>query len=224
MTSRVATLLVVLVAGSGMACTNNEESAEEYARRQAEKARDPVLLEEAVKIEAALPSDVHLECATLFPVEALTGLLEEKEPVSISDLTDKNPDSTATCSIRRGGKPLDQKAQERIVERKGRLGVMGGDELCNVTVYCAIPADEEGLKERCETEGSLGNHTLGVFSCVKATPKGADYGYTYKLIDADSKCTLVVRGGPSVIEEPVVQTCSRAAMELVTADSLKTAK
>lgn len=224
MPSRVAKLLVVLVACALMSCADNKNSAEEYARRQAEKPRDPVLLEEAVKIQAALPSGVHLECASLFPVEALSEQLEEKEPVSVTDLTEKNPDSTATCSIRRGGKPLDQKTQERLVEKKGRLGVMGGDELCNVTVYCAIPADEEGLKERCETEGSLGNHTLGVFSCVKVTPKGADEAYTYKLIDPDSKCTLVVRGGPSVIDERLVQTCARAAMELITAESLKAAE
>lgn len=139
------------------------------------------------------------------------------------DLTEKNPDSTLTCSIRRGGQQLSEKEQARIVEKKGRLGVMGGDELCNLTLYCSVPADEAALKERCTTEGSLGNHTLGVFSCVKVTPKGADDGYSYKLIDEDSKCTILMRGGPSVIEEPLVQACSRAAMKLIAPASLQPA-
>jgi hypothetical protein len=219
MSSRVAKLLAVLIACSGLACPNREE-AEEYARKQAEAARKPPTTK-AVKVDTALPSGVHLACADLLPIEELTTQLGEKEPVSITDLTSGNPESTATCSIRRGGKPMDEKTQARVVEKGGRLGVMGGDELCNLTLYCSVPADEEGLKQRCETEESLGNHTLGVFSCVKVTPKGEFDGYTYKLIDADSKCTILMRGGPGVVEEPVVQACSRAAMKLITPASLQ---
>lgn len=219
MSSRVAKLLAVLVACSGMACPSNED-AEEFAKRQA-KAADKGPTGKVIKIDTALPSGAHLACADLLPVQELTTLLEEKEPVTIADLTEKNPDSTSTCSIRRGGQPLSEKEQARIVEKKGRLGVMGGDELCNLTLYCSVPADEAALQERCTTEGSLGNHTLGVFSCVKVTPKGADDGYSYKLIDEDSKCTILMRGGPSVVEEPLVQACSRAAMKLITPASLQ---
>jgi hypothetical protein len=163
-------------------------------------------------------------CDDLLPIEELTRQLEEKEPVSLTDLTSGNPESTATCSIRRGGKALNDKVQARIIEKGGRLGVMGGDELCNLTLYCSVPADEEGLKQRCETEQSLGNHTLGVFSCVKVTPKGEHDSYTYKLIDADSRCTILMRGGPSVIDEPVVHACARAAMKLITPESLHPAE
>lgn len=219
MSSRFAKLLAVLVACSGMACPDREQ-AEEFARQQAEAARKPPTTQ-AVTVETALPSDVHLACNDLLPIEELTRQLGEKEPVSVTDLTTGNPDSTATCSIRRGGKALNDKAQARIIEKGGRLGVMGGDELCNLTLYCSVPADEEGLKQRCETEQSLGNHTLGVFSCVKITPKGEHDAYTYKLIDTDSKCTILMRGGPSVIDEPVVQACARAAMKLITPDSLR---
>jgi hypothetical protein len=222
MSSRVATLLAVLIACSGIACPSNE-GAEEFAKRQAEAA-DKGPTGKVIKIDTALQSGVHLACADLLPVAELTKLLEEKEPVSLVDQTDKNPDSTSTCSIRRGGQPLSDKEQARIVEKNGRLGVMGGDELCNLTLYCSVPADEAALKERCTTEGSLGNHTLGVFSCVKVTPKGADDGYSYKLIDEDSKCTVLMRGGPSVVEEPLVQACSRAAMKLIGPASLQPAE
>ena len=219
MSSRVTKLIAVLVACSGMACPS-QESAEEYARQQAEAVRKPPTTK-AVKVDTALQSGVHLACADLLPIEELTTQLGEKEPVSVVDLTSGNPDSTSTCSIRRGGKPLDEKSQARIVEKGGRLGVMGGDELCNLTLYCSVPADEEALKQRCATEESLGNHTLGVFSCVKVTPKGEFDGYTYKLIDPDSKCTIMMRGGPSVVEEPLVQACSRAAMKLIGPASLQ---
>lgn len=222
MSSRVAKLLAVLIACSGMACTD-EQSAEEFAKSQA-KAADKGPTGKVIKVDTPLQSGLHLTCADLLPIQELTTLLEEKEPVTMIDQTDKNPDSTSTCSIRRGGQPLSEKEQARIVEKKGRLGVMGGDELCNLTLYCAVPADENALKERCTTEGSLGNHTLGVFSCVKVTPKGPDYGYSYKLIDEDSKCTMLMRGGPSVVEEPLVQACSRAAMKLIGPEALKNAK
>jgi hypothetical protein len=219
MSSRVAKLIAALIACSGIACPS-QESAEEFARQQAEAVRKPPTTK-AVKVDTALPSGVHLACADLLPIEELTKQLEEKEPVSITDLTAGNPDATATCSIRRGGKALDEKTQARIVEKGGRLGVMGGDELCNLTLYCSVPADVEGLQQRCATEESLGNHTLGVFSCVKVTPKGEFDAYTYKLIDQDSKCTIMMRGGPSVVEEPLVQTCARATMKLITPDSLQ---
>jgi hypothetical protein len=219
MSSRVAKLIAVLVACSGMACPS-QENAQEFARQQAEAVRKPPTTK-AVKVDTALPSGVHLACADLLPIAEVTSQLGEKEPVSITDLTSGNRDSTATCSIRRGGKALDEKAQARIVEKGGRLGVMGGDELCNMTLFCSVPADEDALKQRCSTEESLGNHTLGVFSCVKVTPKGEFDGYTYKLIDPDSKCTIMMRGGPSVVEEPLVQACSRAAMKLIGPDSLQ---
>jgi hypothetical protein len=222
MSSRVAKLLAVLIACSGLACPSAQD-AEEFAKSQA-KAADKGPTGKVIKVDTPLQSGLHLACADLLPVQELTTLLEEKEPVTLLDQTDKNPDSTSTCSIRRGGQPLSEKEQARIVEKKGRLGVMGGDELCNLTLYCAVPADEGALKERCNTEGSLGNHTLGVFSCVKVTPKGADDGYSYKFIDEDSKCTMLMRGGPSVVEEPLVQACSRAAMKLINAESLAGAK
>jgi hypothetical protein len=222
MSSRFAKLLAVLIACSGLACPS-QEGAEEFARQQAEAARKPPVTK-AVKVDTALQSGMHIACADLLAPEGLTTALQEKEPVTVADITAGNKESTSTCSIRRGGKPLDEKAQARIVEKGGRLGVMGGEELCHLTLFCSVPADEAGLQERCQTEGSLGNHTLGVFSCVKVTQKGADDGYSYKFIDQDSKCTIVMRGGPSVVEESLVQACSRSAMEMITPETLQAAK
>lgn len=221
-------LLAVCALGAGVSACTNKEEAGAYARERAAEADREARAKRgeggAVVVATALPSDVDLACDALLPIDQLTEMLEEKEPVTLVDLTEKNPDSTSTCSIRRGGEPLDSKTQQRIAEKSGRLGVMGGDELCNMTLYCSLPADEEGLKERCESEDSLGNHTLGVFSCVKVTQKGEDDGYTYKLIDEDSKCTVVMRGGPSVIEEAQVQACARAAMKLLTPAALEAAR
>lgn len=206
------------------ACSNSEDASAYIRERAAEAEKDNAVAAAAViSVETALESDKDLACADVLPVEELTELLEEKEQVTLSDTTAKNPDSTSTCSIRRGGKPLDTKTQERLAEKTGRLGVMGGDEICNMTLYCSVPADVDGLKQRCEAEKSLGNHTLGVYACVKVTQKGEHDGYSYKFIDEDTKCMVLMRGGPSVIEEPVVQACSRAAMKLLTPAVLETA-
>ncbi|WP_428262791.1 hypothetical protein [Haliangium sp.] len=217
--SRLGKVVFVLIACFGWGCPNTPDP-EEYARNQAREA-DKEFLGKSVKVETTLPSGVHVACDGLLDAAQLTEMLEEKEPLGIVDLTDKNPDSTSTCSIRRGGKALDEKVQDRQIEKTGRLGVMGGDELCNLTMYCSVTPDQSALEQRCKSQGSVGNHTLGVFSCVRVTPKGEKDGYSYRFIDADSKCTLEVRGGPGVVEEGMVQACSRAAMELITPASVR---
>ncbi len=215
-----ASIICALIATVASGCPSGEDAASDYARQQAAKAAEGAL-DHVVNISATLPEGTHRDCSALFDTTQLTELLEEEEPVTVLDLTAKNPDSTSTCSIRRGGEPLDDKTQERKLEKTGRLGVMGGDELCNVTMYCSMPADTNALEERCRSEGSVGNHTLGLFACVKVTPKGERDGYAYRVIDADSKCTLQVRGGPGVVEESVVQSCVRASMHLITMDAVK---
>lgn len=215
----LAKMFAVLAAASACVGCPSDEGGAEYAKRQAELA-DKDLLGKVVKVETALPSGTQVACSTLFDAEQLTTLMKEKEPVGIADHSAKSPDTTATCSIRRGGKPPDEKTQEKMFEETARLGVLGGDEVCNVAVFCSVPADTEGFKNRCKTDGLLANDTIGTFACVKVTPKGPDDGYTYRFIDPDSKCTVRVMGGPSVVEESQVQTCAKAVMELLVPASL----
>ncbi len=201
------------------ACPSESEDVD-YARQQAALA-DKDKLGKAVKVSTTLPHGSRVACDSLFTAEKLTEALGEKLPVSVIEQTEMNPDSTATCSIRRGGKPVGAKEQERLLAKNNRLGVQGGDELCNVGLYCAIPADESSLKQSCQSQNQRGNFELGVYACVKVTPKGEFDGYAYKFVDEDTKCVLEVRGGPSVIEESEVQVCARAAARMVVPASLK---
>lgn len=217
----IAKMLAVLAAATCVGCPEGDGGAD-YARRQAELA-DKDMLGKAVKVETTLPSGVQVACTELFDSQKLTSLLKEKEPIGVADLSAKSPDTTATCSLRRGGKAPDEKTQDKMFEETARLGVVGGDEICNVAVYCSIPADLEGLKARCQTEGMHGNDTIGAYACVKVTQKGADEGYSYRFIEPDSKCTVRVLGGPSVTDEAMVRSCAKATMELFTAQSFKAA-
>ena len=215
----VGKILVVLAASACVGCPGGSQDAEEYAKRQAELA-DKDMLGKAVKVETTLQSGVQVACDKVFDIEKLTSLLKESSPVTISDQSEKSPDTTSTCSIRRGGEPPSEKAQAKALEKSDRLGVLGGDELCNVTLYCSIPADLEGLKNRCKTDGMQGSDVIGTYACVKVTPKGEQEGYTYRFIEPDTKCTVRVMGGPSVADEAFVQSCARAAMELLVPESV----
>lgn len=212
-------ILVVLAASACVGCPGGNQDAGDYARQQA-KLADKDMLGKAVKVDTALQDGVQLACDKTFDIEKLTGLLKESTPVTIIDQSEKSPDTTSTCSIRRGGEPPSEAAQAKMLEKSDRLGVLGGDELCNVTLFCSIPADMEGLKNRCKTDGMQGNDVLGTYACVKVTPKGEQEGYTYRFIDPDTKCTIRVMGGPSVADESFVQSCARAAMELLVPESL----
>jgi hypothetical protein len=113
---------------------------------------------------------------------------------------------------------------EEQAKKTAKLGVQPGDELCSITVYCSIPADETKFREQCKNDMEKGNmksnEAIGAFACIKVTPKGPDDAFTYKFIDADTRCVLSVRGGPSVNDEAEVQKCARAALVLIDPASL----
>jgi len=123
----------------------------------------------------------------------------------------------------RAGEPPRTDAQLRKFQREGmKLGVLPGDEYCTVTAYCSMATDVDRLKKKCEAEKDLGNDAVGEFACVHTTQRGTKEAYTYRVIDPDTKCMLEVMGGPSVTDEPLVQNCTRAALDDITLAELKT--
>jgi len=198
-----------------------EPSIEEYNRQQAERLEAKRPKGEAVKVDVALPGGGKIACDKIFSAEQMTQALGEREPVTVKDKGDTEIDPTSVCSVRRGGKMMGSKQQEEQIKKTLTLGVLAGDELCYIAAYCSIPADEDSLKNQCRSDQMKSNDAIGVYSCIKITPKGPHDAYTYQFIDPDSHCVMKVRGGPSVNEEEMVQKCAKAALDLMGPHALK---
>lgn len=199
-----------------VACSSGE-SVEEHNKRQAALADKDKPRSKVIKVKTALPGGVTIACNDMLDATKMTELLGEKDPVTFKDV--KEMGSTSVCSVRRGGEVMDAKAQAEIVKKTARLGVLAGDELCHVTIYCSIPANDENFQNDCKKNIEKGtrqaNEDIGAYACIKVTPKGPNDAFTYKFIDADTRCVMAVRGGPSVNEEAEVQKCAKAVMETV---------
>lgn len=206
------------------ACSSETESIEEYNKKQAERLDSKKPRGKAIKVETALPGGTKVACDQLLDAETLTKLLEEKDPVTIADKTKDDAEATSVCSVRRGGQLMDEKKMAEQAKKTMKLGVLAGDELCHITAYCSIPANETAFKEQCKKDMEKGsyksNEVIGAFACIRVTPKGPDDAFTYKFIDADSRCVISVRGGPSVNDEAEVQKCAKAALVLIDPGSL----
>lgn len=126
------------------------------------------------------------------------------------------------CALIRAGKPPTTDAQLHKFQREGmKLGVLPGDEYCQVTAYCSMATDEERFRKKCRADHDSDNEAVGQFACVHTTQRGTKEAYTYRVIDPDTRCLLEVMGGPSVTDEPLVQNCTRAALEDVTLADMK---
>jgi len=199
---------------------SSSESAEEYNKKLVEASGKTRSTSKVVSVETAVPGGTKIPCEQLLDVAKLTGHLGEKEPVTLSEHTLDETDATAVCSVRRGGKQISREEQEKRSKTTNKLGVLAGDELCNITAYCSMPADEDALKQKCRADGHESNESIGVYACVRVRPKGPVDAYTYRFLDPDSRCLLSVRGGPSTETEEEVQKCAKAALFLVSKDSL----
>jgi hypothetical protein len=105
--------------------------------------------------------------------------------------------------------------------RDNKLGILPGDTMCTIEAYCSFPVDPAEFAKKCEAAGDTLTTDLGIDACVHTTQRGVEQAYTYKVIDRDTKCSYRVLGGPSVTDEMLVQTCTQAALDLISRDSLK---
>jgi hypothetical protein len=219
-------LCTTLAAGLALAVAACGPSGdpEEFARQQAQEQRaDNPPAVPAVKVETPVPGGKKLACEDLIDLEAFGAALGEEE-LTVSDRTHTETDPTAVCSIVKGGKMLDAVERERLIKKTNKLGTLAGDEICNVTLYCSFIADEATFEQQCRDRNDQSNKALGVFSCVRVTMRGPKDAYTYRFIHPATKCTFQVRGGPSVVDESLVQTCAKTAMDTITAEHLRNYK
>ncbi len=169
-----------------------------------------------VRHTAPVPGGRKIPCEHFLDSERV-GKTLGKEVVILEKPTKKY---TASCAVHLAGTPPSHARQQRMLKSKRRLGVLPGDEFCAVHLSCWYPKPEKRrFEDKCVRDGRR-DRSLGVLACVRATQKGAHQSYTYEVIDPESGCTLTVRAGPSLNQEAGVKACTKAALELVTADTI----
>lgn len=211
---------IVAIVISGMllgACSKGENAGAEEARKEAEKEQAAKVGagEAAKKISPPVPGMAHVPCEQLIDVAAFGTAMGEKEPMAIKDNTKAEAEAAASCSLLRGGKRPTEAEQKALIKSKGRLGVMNGDEVCNVTAFCWTIEDAERFKAKCKQRKDKDDDSLGTYACVQVVAVGADDVQVFRFFDEDTKCILQVRGGPSNVDNDLIRNCAKAARDTI---------
>ncbi|MEZ4363771.1 MAG: hypothetical protein R3B48_26570 [Kofleriaceae bacterium] len=210
---RQAVLIVGILLGSSLSgCTcDGEAEGMRQAQRESEEAakREAATREAPRKLRPPVEGSRKVECTQLIDMTAFGEALGEKQPISVRDVTKTSPQSTSSCSLLRGGEPVSMAAQKALLKRNGRLGVLPGDELCNVTAFCSTIEDPERFEQKCR------DLTLGTPACVTIVPHGPDDVQSFRFLDKETKCVIEVRGGPSMVDNDFIATCAKAARDLI---------
>jgi hypothetical protein len=218
------TIAIILgMALLGSACgKGNENAGAEEAKKQAEKelkAKEGTV-EVAKKIDPPVPGRAHLPCSQLIDTATWQQALGEKEPITVND--DKSePEAAASCSIRRGGKKLSEAEQKAQLKKVGRLGVLPGDEICNISTFCWTIENEERFQKKCHEVKENDDQSLGFYSCVLIVAQGEDDVKRFRFFDNDTKCIFQVRGGPSNVDNDLIGKCAKTAHDLIGPDQIK---
>jgi hypothetical protein len=209
--------IALLVLGVA-ACHGSENAGAEAARRraqqeQAAKGKGPAVA--ATRLATPVPGEAHVPCAQLIDPAAFQVALGEKQPLTVRDLSAGQREAAASCSLVRGGKRPSEAEQAARIKSAGRLGVLPGDELCNVTALCWTIEDLEHFKARCKERKDHDDESMGSYACVHVVATGADDVKVFQFFDEDTRCILQVRGGPSNVNNDVIQSCAKAARDTI---------
>jgi hypothetical protein len=200
------------------ACGDGGESAgAEAARRQAEsdqKAKDSHAAP-AQRLATPVPGQAHVPCAQLIDLAAFQVALGEKPPLALKDVTKTDAEAAASCSVLRGGKRPTEAEQKAMLKHASRLGVLPGDELCRITAYCSTIEDPERFKAHCKDRKGKDDESMGSYACVRIVEVGADDVKVFEFVDADTRCRLKVSGGPSNVNNDLIQSCAKVARDTI---------
>jgi hypothetical protein len=216
-----AMIALVTVAMSGQllaACSNSENAGAEEAKREAEqeaKAKAKTAAAPAQKLATPVPGEQRVPCSQLIDLAAFKTALGEKELPGVKDVTKSDARAAASCSIVRGGKRPSEAEQNAMLKRVSRLGVLPGDDICNVTAYCWTIEDPERFKASCKESKDKDDESMGSYACVHVFPVGVDDVKQFTFFDEDTHCLIKVRGGPSNVNNDQIQSCAKAARDAI---------
>jgi hypothetical protein len=215
---------IVLALAAAAACGGNSEQAgAEAAKREAaaeQKAKSGDAAPAKV-IATPVPGQTRVPCSQLIDLAAFQTALGEKEPLTIKEVTKADANAAASCTIVRGGKRPSAAEQQAMLSRASRLGVLPGDDLCNVTAYCWTVEDADRFQASCKAAKDHDDQSMGSYACVHISPTGVDDVKTFKFFDEDTKCILQVRGGPSNVNNDSIQACAKAARDTIGPTQIK---
>ncbi len=216
------TIMPILLSIPLLACSKGANEGAEEAKKQAEKEQKEKEASGGVakKISPPVAGKAKLSCANVINPTQFTQVLGEVEPVTVTD-SKSEPDAAASCSVLRGGKRLSDAEQKAKLKKEGRLGVMAGDEICNVSTFCWTIEDPERFRKKCADLKDKDDDTLGFYSCVMIVAQGADDVKRFRFFDDDTKCIIQVRGGPSNVDNDLISKCAKAAHDLIGPDQIK---
>jgi len=207
---------IVLVLGL-CACGNSEKAGAEEARRLAaaeQKAKESHAAP-AERKSTPVPGQARVPCTQLIDGPAFQTALGEKEPLTVKDVTKGEPEASSSCALIRGGKRPGEAEQKALLKKAGRLGVLPGDELCNVTAFCSVIEDIDHFKATCKRRKDRDDESIGSYACVHVVGVGADDVKVFEFLDEDTRCVLRVRGGPSNVNNDIIQSCAKAARDTI---------
>ena len=220
MRTTIAMVLSLALAG---ACSKGADEGAEEARKQAEKEQKEKEASggTAKKISPPVAGGAKLDCANVVKPDLLQQALGETDPVTIKQ-SDSEPDAAASCSILRGGTKLTEAQQKAKLKDEGRLGVLAGDEICNISTFCYTIEDPERFRAKCASDKtSRVDESLGFPACQRTIITGKYDVNNWRFYDDDTKCIIQVRAGASNTDNDLINKCAKAAHDLIGPDEIK---
>jgi hypothetical protein len=220
MRTTIAICAVVMLGLAG--CDKGSKAGVEAAKReQAEELKQKEASGEvAKKIAPPVPGRAKLQCADVIDAAKFTQLLGEPVAVTVAE-SKSEPDAAASCSVLRGGKRPTEAEQKAAIKKNGKLGVMAGDELCNISTFCWTIEDPDRFVKKCAEIKEKVDSSLGFPACILVVATGEDDVNRYRFFDDDTRCIIQVRGGPSNVDNDLIGKCAKGAHDLIGPDQIK---
>ena len=219
MRTTIAMILSLALAG---ACSKSAIEGAEEAKKQAEAEQK--LKEQtggtAKKINPPIAGRATITCDKIFKPDQIKEALGEVEPVTIVE-SDKEPEAAIDCSVVRGGTKLTKAQQDAKLKKEGVLGVLPGDEICEISAFCWTLEESERFSKKCTEMKDKMDDSLGFPSCVRTVITGKWDINLYRFFDEDTKCILQARSGPSNTDNEVTAKCAKAAQGLIGPNEIK---
>jgi hypothetical protein len=171
------------------------------------------------KVETPVPVGKKLKCASLLHADQATAAVGRQ--LEVKDESGRDPEATAVCRLMTVGKPPSEKEQERMLAKNQALGLLPGDELCQISLYCWSTYTVPDLKKKCEEKKEAPSTEIGALSCVQEVKAGDKTRYNITILDDDTRCKIVVHSGPGVTDLPTTKTCAKVAVEQISTEGLK---
>jgi hypothetical protein len=219
MRTTIAMILSLALAG---ACSKSSNEGAEEAKKQAEaeqKAKE-ASGGTAKKINPPVAGRAKLSCDNVFKADQIKEALGEVEPVTIV-ASNKEPDAAIDCSVVRGGVKLTKAQQEAKLKKEGLLGVLPGDEICEISAFCWTIEDPERFTKKCTEMKDKMDDSLGFPACVRVVITGKWDINLYRFFDEDTKCILQARSGASNTDNELTAKCAKAAQGLIGPNEIK---